>query len=203
MGQTWASVRDRLEDAASDYRTDWWSQADPVVEVWAEKVAVAGILEDMVIDRYGVLFVAGLRYSSLTHLHGAACRFAARPGRTVILYVGDHDPSGLDMDRDHVARLEDLGRELKSDLSVSLKRVALTVDQIEEYDLLPQHTKATDSRAAGYDHDGSWELDALPPDVLSDVVERAIREWLPPDFAIRVENDYRGRSRLRDMAFDA
>ena len=202
-GKTWGCVRECLEDAAQTYRTDWWSRADPVVEVWSEKMAVAGILEGMAIDRYGLLFVAGLKYTSLTHLYGAARRFVARPVDTVILYVGDHDPSGLDMDRDIAARLKDLGRELKSDLSVNVKRVALTMDQIEEYGLPSQPTKATDSRAAKYVHDGSWELDALPAAVLYEVVEREIREWLPPDFAIRVENDYRGRSRLRDMAFDA
>ena len=109
VGKTWGSVRECLEGATRTYRTDWWSHADPVVVVWAEKVAVAGILEEMAIERYGVLFVAGIRYSSLTHLFGAACRFAERPGGTVILYVGDHDPSGLDMDRDRVRRLEGLG----------------------------------------------------------------------------------------------
>ena len=203
VGKTWGSVRECLEDAARTYRTDWWSHADPVVEVWAEKVAVAGILEEMVIDRCGVLFVAGLRYSSLTHLYGAACRFAERPGGTVILYVGDHDPSGLDMDRDLVARLEDLGRELKSALSVSLKRVALTMDQIEEYNLPSQPTKATDSRAAGYGNDGSWELDALPAAVLADVVEGAIRDRLPPDFDGRRREDESAQDRLWSMAANA
>ena len=201
--KTWENARERLEDAASNYRTAWWDRADPVVEVWAEKVAVAGILQDLAVDKYGVLFVAGLRFNSLTFLHEAAQRFAARPGGTTIIYVGDHDPSGLDMDRDNVDRLAKLEETLKADLSVSLVRVALTLKQIEEHALPPQLTKKTDSRAGGYDYDGSWELDALPAAVLYEVVESEIRKRLPYDFEDRLQDDALGRSRIWSMVAGA
>ena len=81
-----------------------------------------------------------------------------------------------------------------------LRRVALTPEQIDEHSLPPQPTKGTDSRARGYGHDGSWELDALPPEALAKLVADAIREHLPPDFAERREADRAVRLRLAELA---
>ena len=194
--RTWADVGDALRDAARTYRSAWWNGAIPTVEVWSEKRAVAGIVEPLAL-RYGVPFLACRGFPSLTCLAEAAERFAARPGGTVIIYCGDHDPSGLDMDRDSLQRLKRFGAD------VAWHRVALTLAQVAEHNLPPQPTKATDSRAAGYGNDGSWELDALPAAVLADVVEGAIRDRLPPDFDARRREDESARDRLWSMAANA
>ena len=182
-----------LHAAAEQYRSDWWAAADPYVEVWAEKAAVAGIVEP-VARRWGVPFLACRGFASLTAVAEAVARFDGR--RTVVLYVGDHDPSGLDMDRDLADRLRRLGAD------VELERLALTAAQVDEYRLPPQPTKSGDSRAFGYsrDHAGSWELDALPADALAGLVSDAIAARQPSDLAARRAADDTARARIREVA---
>ena len=92
--------------------------------------------------------------------------------RAVLLYAGDHDPSGEDIDRDFVER---------TDCWCEVRRVALTAAQVMEYALPPQPGKDTDSRAAAFvERHGRLvqvELDALPPDVLRDLFAAAIAEF--------------------------
>ena len=86
----------------------------------------------------------------------------------VVLHFGDHDPSGIDMTRDIRERLRIFGAE------VDVRRVALNMDQVQQYTPPPNPAKQTDSRFDGYLDlygDKSWELDALEPRVLRDLVE--------------------------------
>ena len=191
--QSWRQPSDVVRDAAYWYRSDWWAGTQPCVEVWAEKAAVAGIVGP-VADEYGVPFLACRGFSSLTALAEAAGRLRGRDA--VVLYVGDHDPSGLDMDRDLAERLNALGA------TVQLRRLALTIDQIDEHQLPPQPTKASDSRARGYslDHGGSWELDALPADTLAGLVREAVENLTPPDFEERRAADEGVRDTIRALA---
>lgn len=190
---SWSTVADYLDPAG--YRSDWWADADPLVEVWAEKAAVAGIVEP-VAREWGVTFLACRGFSSLTALAEAEDRWQGRD--VVVLYVGDHDPSGLEMDSDLLDRLERLGAY------VELQRLALTAEQITEHNLPPQPTKATDSRAFGYslEHGGSWELDALPADVLAGLVRTAVEDLAPDDIEDRRAADDEARARIRALAAD-
>lgn len=186
----WDSPGEILRASADQYRSDWWAGADTHVELWAEKDAVSGILEPLA-HEYGIPFLACRGFVSLTALAQAAERMW-RP--TVILYCGDHDPSGLDMDRDIADRLAALGAD------TTFKRVALTPAQIHEHQLIPQPTKVADSRAWGYSDGGSWELDALPVPVLVGHVRKAIRARLPDDFHARQDADRADRERLYEVA---
>ena len=190
---SWETPRACAEAAAEQYRSDWWADADPVVEVWAEKAAVAGIVQPVAMS-YGVPFLACRGFSSLTALAEGADRLIGR--RVVVVYLGDHDPSGVDMDRDLQERMVVLGA------AVELRRLALTTAQIEQHQLPPQPTKAGDSRTAKYaaDHDGSWELDALPVPELVELVDSALAALLPFDFADRRAADDVERARLRTVA---
>jgi len=180
--------RDRfLDDVIRQYRTDWWEDADPVVEVWAEKRAVSGILAPLA-RRYGVPFLAMRGFGSFTAVYEASLRFGGRRG--VALYVGDFDPAGVEMDEDLQGRLDRIG------VDVELERVALTRAQIDECELLPQPTKLSDSRAAKWPHEASWELDALDEAFLVDLVEAAIRSYLPADFTSRRQEDARMRASM-------
>jgi hypothetical protein len=87
--------------------------------------------------------------------------------KAVVLHFGDHDPSGIDMTRDIIDRLKlFMG-------GVRLERLALNMDQVEEYEPPPNPAKTTDSRYEAYIAsygEESWELDALEPDVLAGLV---------------------------------
>jgi hypothetical protein len=96
-----------------------------------------------------------------------------------VIYLGDHDPTGLDISRDIQDRLAMFGTR------ASVDRIALNLDQVEQYDPPPSPVKATDSRTNGYvDQFGTeecWELDALTPDVLDALIERSILDRLDMD----------------------
>lgn len=159
------------------YRCFRWDDRDHYLEVMVEKEALAGILQP-VTDRYHVLLLANKGYSSASTMHDVAERMDGHEqlGRQCrILYMGDHDPSGMDMVRDIRTRLEEFG------CLADVGRIALTMDQIEEYGLPPNLAKKTDPRSRKYvDKYGgrSWELDALNPEALTGILETSIRAYL-------------------------
>lgn len=96
----------------------------------------------------------------------------------LVLHFGDHDAAGLDMTRDLRERLS-----LFAEDDIELIRVALNMDQVEEYNPPPNPGKVTDSKFKKYQElygDNSWELDALSPTVLRtllrDEVEKLVSE---------------------------
>ena len=96
----------------------------------------------------------------------------ARTRTPILLYLGDHDPSGEDMVRDIRTRLIEFGV-----VDVDVRKVALTMTQIRRHRPPPNPAKMTDSRAEAYvaaHGNQSWELDALPPQELNALVEAAI-----------------------------
>ena len=90
---------------------------------------------------------------------------------SVILYLGDHDPSGEDMVRDIQERLIEFGVH-----GLRVEKVALTMDQVRQYNPPPNPAKIKDPRAVAYIRkfgNKSWEVDALPPDVLARLINSA------------------------------
>lgn len=171
----WENPRSILDAVAQQYREDLWAQQDTRVEVWIEKDALLGVFEQ-ICNELRVPFFSCRGYTSQSEVWGAAQRFIGYASHQdiLVLHFGDHDPSGLDMTRDITDRLElFMGLEELED-RLTVRRVALNMDQVEQYDPPPNPAKITDSRARGYitRHGGSsWELDALEPTVLAGLVE--------------------------------
>ena len=97
---------------------------------------------------------------------------------SIILYLGDHDPSGIDMTRDIQSRLNLFGSEAE------VKRIALNLDQIEQYQPPPNPTKITDTRSDEYirNYGGeSWELDALDPKVITGLIRDNVAKYTNDD----------------------
>ena len=174
---SWASPAELIEAAASQYQEPVWADQDTVVEVWVEKEALAGVVERTA-DRERVLSFSCRGYVSQSAMWRAAQRHLNRSQDTVVLHLGDHDPSGIDMTRDIQDRLD------LFESGAAVYRIALTMDQIEEQDPPPNPTKLTDSRAGayvaefGYD---SWELDALDPGYLDTLITEHISRWRDED----------------------
>lgn len=116
----------------------------------------------------------------------------------VIIHLGDHDPSGLDMTRDILDRCKLFMGGLP------VERIALTIDQIQEFKLPPNPTKRTDSRAPRYVRkfgNDSWELDALDPDYIKSIIEDKIQEYIDFDpWNEALEKEEEGRSYFQDLA---
>lgn len=166
-----------IRSAAYSYHLDHWGDQENHVEVWVEKDALIGIV-GQVCQRLDVNHFSCRGYVSQSEMWGAARRLRQKneAGKhIVLLHLGDHDPSGKDMSRDIVERLDLFGA-----YDVEFHRLALNMDQIDQYSPPPNPAKLTDSRAQGYIAEygpESWELDALEPQVISDLIERNVVKY--------------------------
>lgn len=179
---TWGSPKDILKATAEQFRYDWWDSQDFRIEVWVEKEALIGVIE-RVANRYRVPYFACRGYASQSELWRAGQRFSGHSdkGQAVkVLHLGDHDPSGIDMTRDNDDRIQ-----MFSDAAdVEVIRLALNENQVEQYNPPPNPAKLTDSRATGYINkfgDKSWELDALDPKVIDDLISNEIENYIDGD----------------------
>lgn len=170
---------DVMRAAHASYRLDKWRSQDERLEVWIEKDALVGVIEG-VCNENDVPFFSCRGYTSQSEVWGAAQRMIRQidGGQTVtVIHLGDHDPSGLDMSRDIIERLRlFLGAEGYS-FDIQIRRIALNMDQIEMYQPPPNPAKVTDARFLTYQAeygDESWELDALDPTVIAELIRMEI-----------------------------
>ena len=170
---TYSSIEAALEDTARFYRKRLWDTADCYVEVWLEKDALAGVVYP-VTDLYDVPLMVARGYASLSFLHSAAEDIAELSVPAYIYHLGDFDPSGVNAGE----KIEQTLRELAPDAEIYFKRLAVTEDQIRDWNLPTRPTKKTDTRSRNFG-DISVELDAIPPDTLRELVEEAINRHLP------------------------
>lgn len=174
----WSSPAARIASAARTYRVDQWAGQAHYCEVMVEKQALEGVLLP-VCDKLDVPLTANKGYSSASCMYAAGKRIAERlqEGRRIhVLYLGDHDPSGLDMTRDVAERLNKYSRCG----NVDVIRLALNRQQIDELNPIPNPAKLTDSRAPAYieQHgESSWELDAIEPRQLAALVTNEVLKW--------------------------
>jgi len=167
---TWDSLPSFLEDVKYSFRLDFWNKSKYNVEVWTEKDALSGVIKPIT-EKYRIKLVVVRGYDSLSNLSKAKNNYAQNRKESIILYIGDHDPSGLDIPR---AISEELGN------SVKISRIALNSDQVTN--LPPQKVKPEDPRTHGYKKktgfNECWEVDALPPDVLRENIENSIKQYV-------------------------
>lgn len=193
----WNDPESIISSAAYSFRKNPWIHQDHHLEVWVEKEALAGVISRAA-GEWDVNWFSCRGYVSQSEMWGAARRLgleASRGKRVTILHLGDHDPSGIDMTRDIRDRLElftltDFGMAAADRLTV--KRIALNMDQIEAFNPPPNPAKTTDSRYGAYIDaygDESWELDALDPATLHALITDHISELSDADEMDRVRNE--------------
>ena len=172
VGWRFDGLAEALENTHQLYRRNYWLDQPKAVEVWCEKDALTGVILPTC-DRYGVPYVATRGFPSITLIYESAQEMIARGKRTVVYYFGDHDASGRAISQNLESDLQAHGANVK------VYRMALEPWQIQEYDLPTRPGKTSDSRharfAARYG-DASVELDALPPNVLTQWVGDCIRQ---------------------------
>ena len=171
----WEDPEDCVTWAADGYGFNTWRTQPERVEVWVEKEALAGVIQ-VPSDEWDVPWFCCKGYVSQSELWRAAMRFLRyeRAGQaTTIIYLGDHDPSGMDIDRAIRDSMYTFGVP-----GFEIERIALHMHQIKQYDPPPNPTKLSDARAKqyvpkyGYE---SWELDALEPRVLTELINEAVK----------------------------
>ena len=167
---SWTSPEEFFEVVGKSYKRDLQQEQPKHIEVWCEKsVAISHIT-----DKYDVSLLAGGGYRSSSALYEASKRFKRIGKPIVILYLGDFDPSGLDIERDIETRLE----TIFGIAEVKVQRVLLVLRDITDYKLLPNPVKSKDTRTHAYikkyGFESAYELDALPPNIIAERLEEAI-----------------------------
>jgi len=193
---SFSSVSDALDTLAAGwyrrYRTAGQAQS---VYLSVEKRGLVEQLRSWFGDR-GLPVVELGGYCSQGHVDRVRRHVADQARPAVLLYGGDFDPSGEDIDRDFVAR---------TDCWAKVERVALTAEQVDHYGLPPQLGKATDSRAAAFvERHGRLvqvELDALPPGTLRELFAAAVEPyWDVSAFEDIKRQEHADLSDLDDLA---
>lgn len=177
---------------------EWiWRDQNAYVLFMYEKDALSGVME-RVCGKWRVPIFACRGYNSTTEAFelGKRLSYYRDQGKEIhVFHLGDHDPSGQDMTRDNEYRIGVYMR----DPDFQLKRIALNMDQIRKYNPPPQPNKKKDSREPGYaatHGEHSWEVDALEPSVLSEIVDAAVEPLCDKekfDAAIKRELEQRAR----------
>ena len=115
---------------------------------------------------------------------------------SIILYLGDFDPSGLDIERSLDNRLQREG------VCFEVKRVQLTHTEALSCQLPPNPSKISDTRYKTFVNiygSDSWELDALEPEVLQNFVEEAIKSYIDIDkWNVSLKDEEEGKAELKN-----
>jgi len=239
IAYTEENVKGALQRTVNSYNLNKQLGQEYHLEVWTEKDAISGIIKQAV-NPYTVRVVVNKGYTSSTAIYASYRRFLhiiEAGQKVVILYFGDHDPSGLDMIRDIRDRVMNFflnGRGLGAlrdrisdwassseildevewlseddeelfdsyiktdkkgsdyfdwiryffDKHFEVLPIGLTMEQIQKYNPPPNPAKMTDPRCKPYIKKFgpvSWEVDALRPEVMTEIVQTKILEYMDYD----------------------
>lgn len=174
----WSEPSAIISAAVRGYRRDYWQDQPNRVEVWSEKGTVRGTLKP-VLDEFGVTLRVMHGFASATAVNDIADLSNACDKPLTALYVGDYDPSGMHMSQvDLPRRIDRYGGLL------TVQRVALTPEQLPGLPSFPASSKTGDSRHRWFvENHGTecWELDAMSPVVLREVVRSRLAALVDPD----------------------
>ena len=164
-----------LHDSWKSFSMPMWDDQPNYILISLEKDALSRLVS-RIANRYSVRTFPTRGYPSFSYVQqmSSYIRNKLRGKPTIVLYFGDFDPSGIDIERDLSDRLE---KYKAGDFVV--KRVALTSDQIKTYNLPPMPVKRSDARSDSFlaEHgDTSVELDALEPNIFQRMVAKSIEE---------------------------
>jgi hypothetical protein len=220
----YSSVDAFLEDLA-EYSTSF--HRDPTdgqphhIIVYCEAEGMVPMLGQMV-QPWAVQVTGTGGFSSVTVTHQIALDVVSRNKPTIFLHVGDYDPSGESI---YESTCQDIGKFVAERLGARYntytgetvevdgvrfdygvegsffvpRRVALTADQVEEYNLDSSPPKASDSRSASWDGLAATQAESMSPADLDTVIKAAVKEWIDED---RYEVVQREQEEARELVGD-
>jgi hypothetical protein len=168
---SWDDLDDYLYNVQTSYRRNLWADGGTRLEVWCESESIAGVLVD-VTSRWDVPLLPTHGYSSETFAWGAAETWRNSIQEPTILYVGDLDKHGKQIEADLRSKLEGF-----YEAEVDWSRIGITDAQVEQYGLQDMATVP-----------GHWEAEALPPDAMRAALEEAILFYVD-DVALSVHRE--------------
>jgi hypothetical protein len=189
-----------LADYSTRYTLDKTTYQPYHVELWCEAEGMVPMLAQIV-SAYDVPVTGTGGFSSVTVTHRFAADVIRRSTPTVLLHVGDYDPSDESI---FTSMCQDIGQFVAAHFGGYAhertgvtddhegrrifipQRVALTAEQVETYDLPTAPPKATDSRSANWAGE-TTQAEALPPDLLAQVVASAVEDWVDMDARVELQ----------------
>lgn len=181
----WLDLNSFMETVKRSYNKDKWQNQPKYLEIWTEKDALRSVLTEITYP-YDVSLMVARGQLSRTAIYEASQRYKAKADKECYLYYcGDNDPSGLSIYDSIKNRLNAFG------VSINCERIALTQEQIEEYNLPSDPGKQSDPNydkfVALYGDDLVVELDSLPPDILRDIIKEAITKNIDSGLLVQVQ----------------
>jgi len=194
---------ERLLDEMFDYltlseTTDYWAKQPIIPEIWIEKDALAETIDNWVSDLHINIRVCR-GYSSWTFIYDnvqAIRELLRRHERVVVLYLGDLDPSGVDIQRFLTEAIEYFGLDANV---LTIERLAVTEEQVRMYNLPPRPEDAAtleklqrDPRTKRYNKPYIVELDALVayvPDKFRELIRETIEKYHDKDVYNNVKKE--------------
>ena len=193
------NIEGAIDDTIDYYRLDRQKGQPVYIELWVEKDALSGVLK-RITSHYHINLMVNRGYSSCTAMYDASKRFYVQENNgidTHILYLGDHDPSGLDMLRDIKERLWEFQVEPE------IRHIGLTSQQIKKYNPPPNPAKISDPRAKWYIREygeTSWEVDALNPKILHSLVQANVENLIDIDsFNKKIKDEEKDKKTLKRL----
>ncbi|MDA0221349.1 MAG: hypothetical protein O3B22_17535 [Proteobacteria bacterium] len=176
--RSYDDIQDALDQTAALYRRNLWRDAEAYVEVWCEKDALAGVIYPIT-AAYDVPLMVARGFSSETFCYEAVAQRGGDPRPYHVLYLGDFDRAGQDA---ATSLHEKLARFAGDDeLEIVFHEIAVRHEQIEAWGLPTRPPKRETVADRKWPHDVACELDAIPPDDLRWMVEKAINDYLPEE----------------------
>lgn len=201
---TWDSPADIVDTYANQFKIDLWANQPYHVEVWVEKEALAGVVEQAC-NKWRVPFLSCRGYTSQSEMWRGGrrlLRYYQSDKKVLILHLGDHDPSGIDMSRDIQDRLAIFMEGNRPEFI----RMALNMEQIDEFNPPPNPAKQTDSRFQSYSDkfgDESWELDALEPKIITGLIDDHVKPVIDKSaWKESKQEEENGKDKLQEVADD-
>ena len=172
-------LKGSLQELIEEFNVNAWSEQPTYIEVWMEKEALSRIILPTC-KNYNVNLMVGRGYSSASQLLKAIDRFPEGK-RVLVLYLGDHDPSGYHIEERLRGRLQEYAIWRSKSLDLQVKRLALTYDQVERFSLPSIKLKPRSQKYAEYVArfgNNAWELDALEPEFIPTLIKNELESTM-------------------------
>lgn len=210
----WKNIPDLIDSAIYTFRLPRWENQKYYIELATEKDALSSILYPIA-DKWHIPFSVNRGYTSATAMYDLFKRVFKKINKDkkiIILYLGDHDPSGIDMCRDIEERLKEflITKNVTAPFNILkiinceyIKQIGLTTEQVKKYNPPPNPAKITDPRAKFYIEkygNQNWEVDALPPDIMIELVESSIKEYIDlNEWDEIIEKENKQKNKLEEL----
>jgi len=191
-------IRKELDGFAKNYWRDLLQSQPNHIEILVEKNTVEPIVQKIAAG-YTIPITSGRGFCSIPPRQQMLQRYQkSGKDRMVLIVVSDFDPEGESI-------CESFARSMRDDFGadISCVKAALTYQQTQELSLPPAlQAKETSSRYAGfvkkYGND-VYELEALPPKQLQELVDEAVRSVIDVDLFNEEQDSERTDSQWLDV----